>query len=53
MLTVRALVAEMDLELAAGEAGAEAPARWVHTGGARAGLRGADGLVRVEAGALR
>ena len=30
MLTVRALVSEMGLELAAGEAGADAPVRWVH-----------------------
>jgi PucR family transcriptional regulator, purine catabolism regulatory protein len=30
MLTVRALVAEVGLELAAGEAGADAPLRWVH-----------------------
>src|ERR687894_1440336 len=30
MLTVRALVAEMGLELAAGEEGADAPLRWVH-----------------------
>jgi PucR family transcriptional regulator, purine catabolism regulatory protein len=30
MLTVRALVAEMALELAAGEDGADAPVRWVH-----------------------
>ena len=30
MLTVRALVAEMGLELAAGDPGADAPVRWVH-----------------------
>ena len=30
MLTVRALVAEMGLELAAGDSGADAPVRWVH-----------------------
>jgi purine catabolism regulator len=30
MLTVRALVAEMGLELATGEGGADAPVRWVH-----------------------
>jgi purine catabolism regulator len=30
MLTVRGLVAEMGLELAAGEDGADAPVRWVH-----------------------
>ena len=30
MLTVRALAGEMGLELAAGEAGADAPVRWVH-----------------------
>jgi PucR family transcriptional regulator, purine catabolism regulatory protein len=30
MLTVRGLVAEMGLELATGEAGADAPVRWVH-----------------------
>ena len=30
MLTVRGLVAEMGLALAAGEAGADAPVRWVH-----------------------
>ena len=30
MLTVRGLVAEMGLELAAGEEGADAPIRWVH-----------------------
>src|ERR671937_2923294 len=30
MLTVRGLVAEMGLELAAGEEAAEAPVRWVH-----------------------
>src|ERR671922_851200 len=30
MLTVRGLVAEMGLELAAGEDGADAPIRWVH-----------------------
>src|SRR5919108_2804295 len=30
MLTVRALVAEMGLELATGEEGADAPVRWVH-----------------------
>jgi PucR family transcriptional regulator, purine catabolism regulatory protein len=30
MLTVRGLVAEMGLELAAGGAGADAPVRWVH-----------------------
>jgi purine catabolism regulator len=30
MLTVRGLVVEMGLELAAGEAGADAPVRWVH-----------------------
>jgi purine catabolism regulator len=30
VLTVRALVSEMGLELAAGEAGADAPVRWVH-----------------------
>jgi PucR family transcriptional regulator, purine catabolism regulatory protein len=30
MLTVRGLVAEMGLELAAGEEGADAPVRWVH-----------------------
>jgi purine catabolism regulator len=30
MLTVRGLVTEMGLDLAAGEAGADAPVRWVH-----------------------
>jgi purine catabolism regulator len=30
MLTVRGLASEMGLELAAGEAGADAPVRWVH-----------------------
>src|SRR5919109_3208563 len=30
MLTVRGLVAEMGLELAVGEDGADAPIRWVH-----------------------
>src|SRR5918912_3180757 len=30
MLTVRGLVAEMGLELATGENGADAPIRWVH-----------------------
>ena len=30
MLTVRGLVAEMGLDLAAGEDGADAPVRWVH-----------------------
>ena len=30
MLTVRGLVAEMGLALAAGEDGADAPVRWVH-----------------------
>ena len=30
MLTVRGLVSEMGLELAAGEDGADAPVRWVH-----------------------
>src|ERR671931_1019673 len=30
MLTVRGLVAEMGLELAAGEQAADAPVRWVH-----------------------
>src|ERR671919_2253793 len=30
MLTVRGLVAEMGLDLATGEAGADAPVRWVH-----------------------
>src|SRR5215208_6149086 len=30
MLTVRGLVAEMGLELAAGEDGSDAPVRWVH-----------------------
>ena len=30
MLTVRGLVAEMGLTLAAGEDGADAPVRWVH-----------------------
>src|SRR5918995_3100747 len=30
MLTVRGLVSEMGLDLATGEAGADAPVRWVH-----------------------
>jgi PucR family transcriptional regulator, purine catabolism regulatory protein len=30
MLTVRVLISELGLELAAGEAGADAPVRWVH-----------------------